>query len=147
MVAATVITFAALPVYWALFHGLNVVGLAIASDVGIMANTVALAALLGRRRLVPLKELNWKELGKAGATALVAGVLGYQVAGMVPLEGSRLADLKAFCLGTLTWAAAVAAGLWITRSELPRHLRQRRIAAAAAPAERPGENLTTGIEP
>ena len=147
MLAGTVVTLLSLPVYSWMFSTLGVVGLAIASDLGIMANTVALAVLLGHRRLVPLKELNWKELGKAGVTALVAGVLSYQVASLVPLEGSRLADLEAFCLGTLTWAAAVAAGLWITRSELPRHLRQRRMAEAAAPPERPGENLTTGMEP
>jgi len=41
------------------------------------------------------------------------------------LEGSREGDLKALGLVTLTWAAAVAAGLLITRSELPGQLRRR----------------------
>ena len=40
--------------------------------------------------------------------------------------GGRRADLLAFALGSLTWAAAVAAGLWLLRSELPADLRRRK---------------------
>jgi hypothetical protein len=38
---------------------------------------------------------------------------------------SRAGDLKAIGLITLTWSAAVAAGLWITQSTLLRDLRRR----------------------
>src|SRR5207253_11125076 len=70
MIAATLITLASLPVYSALFRGLSVVGLAIASDVGIVANTLGLAILLHRRKLVPISEMRWGELGKAALTEI-----------------------------------------------------------------------------
>jgi putative peptidoglycan lipid II flippase len=147
MIAATLITLASLPVYSALFHGLSVVGLAIASDVGIVANTVALAVLLHRRRLVPAGELRWAELGKAALTGAVAGYLSHRVGRIVPLNGSRMADVLALALVTLTWAAGVAAGLWILRSDLPRDLRRRKQTAYPRVAERQAEELSAGIEP
>src|SRR5947209_12417675 len=48
MIAATVITVASLPVYSALFHRLSMVGLVIASDLGIVANTLGLAIFVPR---------------------------------------------------------------------------------------------------
>src|SRR5207302_3231919 len=51
MVACSLVTIASLAVYRALFHTLSVVGLAIASDIGIIANAVAAAILLHRRKL------------------------------------------------------------------------------------------------
>jgi putative peptidoglycan lipid II flippase len=147
MVAATLITVASLPVYSALFHGLSVVGLAIASDVGIVANTLALAILLHRRKLVPVSEMRWPELGKAALTAIVAGYLSYRVSRIVPRNGSRVADVLALALVSLTWAAGVAAGLWILRSDLPRDLRRRKQTAYPRVAERQAEELSAGIEP
>src|SRR5450432_3314210 len=64
MVATTLITVASIPVYSALFHRFSTVGLAMASDVGIVANTLALAVLLHRRQLVLVNELNCGESGK-----------------------------------------------------------------------------------
>ena len=144
MVSATIITFASLPLYWALFQSFSVVGLAIASDLGIVINTLALALLLHVRKLVPGSGLAWGELLKSVGTAVVAGAAGYYVAAMVPLHGSRFADLEALALATLTWAAAVAAGLWLTRSQLPGQLRRRPPRPAA---ERPSADLGTGVEP
>jgi len=126
MVAATLLTVASIPVYGLLFRQFSVTGLAIASDFGILINTIAVAVLLDRRRLVPASGLKWGELGKALLTAVVAGLLGGRVASLVPLHGSRRADFESLALGTLTWAAAVAAGLWLTRSELPGDLRRRK---------------------
>ncbi len=146
MVAATVITAASLPVYYTLFHALGVVGLAIASDLGIAANTIALALLLHRRRLVPVSGLNWRELGKSALTAVAAGAAGLQVAESVRVAGSRRADLASLALGTLTWAAAVAAGLWMLRSELPKDLRRHKAQPAVA-AEKQVSDLSAGIEP
>jgi hypothetical protein len=37
-----------------------------------------------------------------------------------------VADLTRLALVTVTWAAAVAAGLWLLRSELPGDLRRRK---------------------
>jgi putative peptidoglycan lipid II flippase len=126
MVASTVITVASLAVYRALFHAFSVVGLAVASDLGIVANTVAAAVLLHRRKLVSLVELPWVELGKAILVAGIAGGVGWAVVCTIPLRGSRTADLQSLGLGTVTWAGAVAAGLWLFRSELPQALRRKK---------------------
>jgi len=142
MVAVTAITVASLPVYSILFHTFGVVGLAWASDIGIGMNLVALAGLLHYRKLVSLAEMRWGELGKAALAASVAGVISFEVARAVPLStagrGSRVADFVQLALVSLTWAAAVAAGLWLLRSELPRDLRRRK--GAVYPAVAQGES-------
>ncbi len=125
MISGTLITLASLPVYWSLFHRFNVIGLAIASDLGIAAHTVVLAWLLHRRRLVPAGTLPWKEVLKALGTAVFAGITGYLVRGVVVVRGSRTADFAALGLVSITWAAAVVLGLWVTRSELPGKLLRR----------------------
>jgi putative peptidoglycan lipid II flippase len=135
MVASTVITIASLVVYRALFHAFSVVGLAIASDIGIVANTVAAAVLLHRRKLVSLWDLPWVELGKAILVAAVAGGLSWSVVRMIPLRGSRAADLESLALSGITWAGATAAGLWLLRSELPQALRRKR--ASGSPTATP----------
>jgi len=48
---------------------------------------------------------------------------------------------------TLTWAGAVAAGLWLTRSKLPGDLRRRKGTIYPRVAERQAEELSKGIEP
>ncbi len=130
MVAVTVITALSLPIYAVLFHTFGVIGLAWASDIGIGVNLLALALLLHRKRLVPLGELRWLELGKAAVVAAVAGGISFEVAKVVPLatagRGSRIADVTQLALVSVTWLAAVAAGLWLLRSELPGDLRRRK---------------------
>src|SRR5258706_2417743 len=118
MVATTLITLASLPVYSLLFRTLSVTGLAIASGIGITANALAIALLLHARGMVSLAGMNWKELGKAALIGAVSGGLSYEVTKIVSLDGSRRADLLALGLGTLTWAAAVAAGLWLVSPPL-----------------------------
>src|SRR5438477_8363288 len=59
MIASSLITVASLPIYAALYHSLSTVGLAIASDIGIVANTLALAILLHARGIVPSERLQW----------------------------------------------------------------------------------------
>lgn len=126
MVAATIVTAASFPVYWSLFHGLGVPGLAMASDLGIAANTIVLAVLLHRRGHVRFGGLPWGEIGKALLTSVIAGVAGLFAGRAVLLTGSRWADLGSLALATVTWAAGVAAGLWLTKSRLPQDLRRRR---------------------
>jgi putative peptidoglycan lipid II flippase len=152
MVAVSAITLGSLPIYRILFHAFGVVGLAWASDIGIGANLVALAFLLHFRKLVSLSELRWGELGKAGLTAVVAGGISFEVAKAVPLavggQGSRVADLSQLVLVSMTWAAAVAAGLWLLRSDLPGDLRRRK--GAVYPSVAQGESkeiLGAGREP
>jgi hypothetical protein len=86
-------------------------------------------------------------LGKAGITALVAGLLSYRVASGVIVHGSRVADFKALGLITVTWAGAVAAGLWLTRSQLPGDLRRRKATTYPGMVERQAEDLSRRIEP
>jgi putative peptidoglycan lipid II flippase len=147
MIASSIITLASLPMYSALNHAFSIAGLAIASDLGIVANTVAIALLLHQRKLVPLEGLQWGELSKAGITALVAGLLGHWVASGVTVKGSRMSDVQSLLLTTLTWAGAVAAGLWLTRSQLLRDLLNRKGTSYPRVAEKTAEDLSGGIEP
>jgi len=47
------------------------------------------------------------------------------VAGLVPLHGSRTADLESLALITAVWAGVVGLGLWLLKAKLPYDLRQR----------------------
>jgi len=147
MIASSVITVASLPLYSVLNHAFSIPGLAIASDLGILANTVAIALLLHQRKLVPLGGLEWGELAKAGITAAVAGLLSYWIASGVVVQGSRMADIKSLTLTTVTWAGAVAAGLWLTRSHLLRDLLRRKGTSYPRVAEKSAEELSRGVEP
>jgi putative peptidoglycan lipid II flippase len=147
MVATSLITLVSIPVYSALYRHFSTVGLAIASDVGIVANMFALALLLHRRNLVRVNELHWAEIGKAGITALVAGLLSYQVAFAFMVRNNRVADFKTLSVVLLTWGGAVAAGLWLTRSSLPGDLRRRKATTLPRVAEVQAAETSRGIEP
>jgi putative peptidoglycan lipid II flippase len=147
MIASTLITLASIPMYSALYRAFSTPGLAMASDLGILANTAAIAVLLDQRKLVPLDGLQWGELGKAGIIAILAGWLSYRIASTVVIQGSRTADFKSLALTTLTWAGAVAAGLWLTRSQLLRDLLRRKGTSYPRVAEKSAEELSRGAEP
>ncbi|MGA2004943.1 MAG: murein biosynthesis integral membrane protein MurJ, partial [Terriglobales bacterium] len=148
MIATTAITLASLPVYSLLFRTLSVTGLAVASDIGITANAVAIALLLHVRGMVPLGGLNWKELGKAALVGSVSGGLSYEVTRILPLNGTRGADVAAVALGSLTWAAAVAAGLFLLKSTLPVDFRRRKSPDLPRAAEgQAAETMSAGTEP
>jgi putative peptidoglycan lipid II flippase len=147
MIATSLITIASFPMYALLFRTLSITGLAVASDLGITANAVAIALLLHFRGMVPLGGMNWKELSKAALVGAVSGGLSYEVTRIIPLDGSRGADVLAFALGCLTWAAAVAAGLWLLRSKLPADLRRRQAATVPSlAASQAAETMATGKE-
>src|SRR5882724_10537351 len=124
MIACTIITLASLPVYSILFSRFSFVGLAAASDIGILANTLALALLLHSRGLVRWDGLPWGELAKALLIAAIAAGLGYEAAQTISVINTRWSDFLSLSLTTLTWMAAVAAGLWLTRSNLLKSLRK-----------------------
>jgi len=149
MIASTIIVAASLPMYSVFFHHFGVTGLAMASDIGIFMHTVALAWLLNRKKLVPLGGMPWLELTKALGTAVLAAVICYFVGRTIVVDGSRKADLQSLALISVTWLAAVAVGLWITRSNLPSELRRKK--AAATPnitvPEPVIERTTGGMEP
>jgi putative peptidoglycan lipid II flippase len=150
MVASTVITVASLPVYSAVFHRFGVVGLAMASDIGILMHTVTLAWLLQRADLVPLRGLPWRELSKAFGTTVFAGAAAYGVSRGVRITGSRMSDLLAIAMIGLTWLAATVLGLWVTNSDLPRELRRRGSTATpnlTTPEPMVDRTTTGGVEP
>jgi putative peptidoglycan lipid II flippase len=132
MIATSLITIASIPVYSALYRAFSTVGLAMASDLGIVANMLVLAILLNRCGLVRTVELRWKEISKVAAVALCAGMISYWVAGLISVHGSRLADLESLAIVTSTWAAAVALGLWLSRAQLPRDLQRQRTVPSGA---------------
>jgi putative peptidoglycan lipid II flippase len=134
MIASSLITLASLPMYAALFRAFSTVGLVIASDVGIAANCMVIAFLLHQRGLVSVGRLAWDEIGKALAVSIFAGLLSQQVARIVGVHGSRVADLKALALVSITWMAAVAIGLRLTKSQLPQDLQRRKGQAPMIPA-------------
>lgn len=140
MVASSIVTLVSLPVYSALFHSLGTPGLAIASDIGILANTVVLAIILHRANMVRAEDMPWGELGKALGTAVLAALAGWG-ASKVSFGLGRKAELMSIVLVTLTWAAAVAGGLWITRSRLRQELRRKREAPVETGAS------PTAVEP
>ncbi|HEY1800754.1 MAG TPA: murein biosynthesis integral membrane protein MurJ [Terriglobales bacterium] len=146
MIASSLIVLGSLPVYSVLHQLYGTIGLAIASDVGIAANTLVTAMLLHRRKLVLGYELPWKELGKVLLTASVAMALGYHIAKLTTVSGSRMADLKALLFVGITWAGAVAAGLWLTRSQLLNDLRRRKATSYPRVAEQQAR-LNSEVEP
>jgi putative peptidoglycan lipid II flippase len=149
MIASTIIVVASLPIYSALFHRLDVTGLAIASDIGILMHTVALAWLLNRRKLVMLGVVPWRELTKALGTAIFAAAACFAVGRTIVVNGSREADLLSLAVISVAWLAAVGLGLWLTKSSLPRELRQKKAPATpniTAP-EQVVERTTGGVEP
>jgi hypothetical protein len=92
--------------------------------------------------------MNWKELSKAALVGAVSGGVSYEVMRSISLDGSRRADLFALALGSLTWAAAVAAGLWLLRSELPADLRRKKLSSFPRVAEGgAAETMASGKEP
>jgi len=134
MLAGTLVTVASLAVYAGLFESKGVPGLALASDLGIFAHTAVLAILLEWRKLVPLSGMRWKELLKALATALLAGAAALAARRLAPFDGTRRADSLQLLAVSMAWMAAVAAGLWLTRSQLVRDLRRPRAEATFPPS-------------
>ncbi len=132
MAAGTIITLASLPVYAALYHLYGAMGLAVASNLGIMAQTVALAVLLHRRRLVSLASLDYAELGRCllaglGSGALVWMLSAVMAAGLHKIAPGRiyLADIAELLAGAAIWVAATKWMLEKSGSALPRVMMQR----------------------
>lgn len=146
MLASTLVTVASIPVYAALYHAFSARGLVIASDIGIAANCLAAALLLHQRGLVRVSGLDWAEIGKALLIAAVAGIIGWRLASLFTLKGSRLADVEALALISAAWVLVVVAGLLLLKSKLPQELRSRRRSGSAKPVA-PQEQVQSSMEP
>jgi putative peptidoglycan lipid II flippase len=132
MLASTVITVASLWLYAAMFRKFGVQGLAIASGIGIVVNTLTMALLLNRKRLVPLSGMYWLGLGKAFLAAVLSGGAAWYASGYIRVTGGRKEELLAIGIATLVWGVVGAGVLWITRSDLPRLILAR---AGFSPAQ------------
>jgi putative peptidoglycan lipid II flippase len=127
MVAGTVITLLSLPIYYSLYHAYGAMGLAAASDVGIAMQTVALAVLLHRRRMVSLASLDFAEMGRCLLAAITSGAmvgvvfwwLGGALQRAMPGRIQWI-DLAVLVAGTALWMVIVKWVLEKTGSALPR---------------------------
>ena len=127
MAAGTVVTIVSLPVYYSLYHAYGAMGLAVASNVGIALQTVALALLLHQRHMVSLASLDYAELGRCLVAAAVSGLgvgvvfnwIGSVLHSAMPGH-TQWIDFAVLLGGTVLWVAIVRWVLEKTGSALPR---------------------------
>ena len=120
-----VVTLVSIPIYSVLFHRMGMVGLAIASDVGMLMLTVTLAVQLSRRGLVPLAGLEGGELTRA-VLAASAGFLGAAACvRLLHVPRGHMGDVVVIGAATVVWAAICGAVLMGTGSKLPRQILRR----------------------
>jgi putative peptidoglycan lipid II flippase len=124
MIAGTAVTLASLPVYWWLYHSMGPLGLPIASDIGILLQTLALAVLLHKKRMVSIAELEYGELGRAMAASAVALLVLLGLRRVIPSH-SRLEELGLLGLATVVWLGVGLLVLRLTGSALPDQLLRR----------------------
>jgi putative peptidoglycan lipid II flippase len=107
-------------------------GLAVASDLGIALQTLTIAVLLHKRRMVSLAGLDYEELGRCLLAGLVSGAAVWaafhwllHALGLQAHVQSRWAELAVLVLGTALWALLADGVLRMSGSALPRVLRKR----------------------
>jgi putative peptidoglycan lipid II flippase len=111
--------------YAALFRARGLTGLAIASDIGIFAQTASLALLLHRKRLVSLSHLEFAELARAFIAALVAYAATAAATHFLPPVSTHARDILTIAAASVAWLAAAALTLLATGSKLPRQILRR----------------------
>lgn len=136
MAASTVVTLVSLPIYAALFHSFGGMGLAVASDIGILLQTATIAVLLHQRRMVSLASLDFPEFARCLLAACAGGGIlwllfpvfgGYltrNFAAHLPRPGHWM-DLATLLAGSLLWLVIADRILMRTGSALPRVARKR----------------------
>jgi putative peptidoglycan lipid II flippase len=124
-VAGWAVTLVSIPIYGLLFHRMGVNGLAIASDLGMVLSVATLAVLLHRYRLVDIQGLEFGELGRALAAAVVSYAGIAVCLRWLHLGRGYRGDLIAIAVGTVMWAAVSGGVLVGTGSKLPRQLLRR----------------------
>jgi putative peptidoglycan lipid II flippase len=125
MIAGTVVTLISLPVYWWLYRSIGPAGLAVASDVGILIQTLTLVALLHRRRMVSFAELEFGEILRS-IIAAAAGYVGLiELRHLLPQSTSRLYELGLLAVACVAWVGISAVALKLMGSTLPDQLTAR----------------------
>jgi putative peptidoglycan lipid II flippase len=127
-IAGTCIVVLSFPFYWLLFHFLGMRGLAIASDLGILAQTSALAILLHKKRLVSLAHLEYAELGRALVAAVVAFLAAYGLLRALPPVATHPGDILVIAAGSIAWGLVAMAVLLAMKSKLPAQIMRRKAA-------------------
>jgi len=129
MVAGTIVTAVSLPIYDLLFNTRGAIGLAIASDLGIAMQTLLIAVLLHKRRMVSLASLDFAEMGRCLLAAVASGAAVALLAmAITAVFGhahgahihARAADLAILLAGTALWLLILKLVLEKTGSALPR---------------------------
>lgn len=124
-VSGTVVTCVSIPIYALLFHHFGVTGLAVASDLGICAHTLALALLLHKARLVSLASLHYGELVRTLAAAAISFATAVACVRYLPTPSGHLGDFVLLTAGSAVWLATCYATLTLTGSKLPRQILRR----------------------
>jgi putative peptidoglycan lipid II flippase len=124
-IIGTIITVLSFPMYAALFHGFGLRGLAIASDIGIVAQTGSLAYLLHRKRLVSFSHLEFAELARALFAALLAYVATATAAHFLPPVSTHPRDVFTIGVASAAWAGVAGLVLVATGSKLPSQIMRR----------------------
>ena len=131
MIAGTIVTGVSLFIYASLHASLGVMGLAVASDIGIALQAVTIAVLLHRRRMVSIASLDYVEMGRCLLAGLAGGALAWlgifvfrrlltHLPG-APLASHRvLIDFLIVIMGSAIWLVAAKWVLEKTGSALPR---------------------------
>ena len=125
-VTGTVITVLSVPMYWLLFRAHSLTGLAIASDIGITVQTVTLAVLLQRKRLVLFSNLEFAELARALVAACIAFVAAYGLVHALPPVSTHRGDFLVLASGSTAWGLAALVVLIVTGSKLPKQILRRK---------------------
>jgi putative peptidoglycan lipid II flippase len=125
-ITGTLVTVLSIPLYWALFRAHGLTGLAIASDIGIFVQTASLAILLHRKRLVSLRHLEFRELGRALAAALVAYAVTAWATHHLPEVSTHPKDMVTIAAASIVWGITGGLTLLALGSQLPRQVLRRR---------------------
>lgn len=125
MIASTVVTIASLPVYLVLYHAYAGIGLVLASNVGILAQTLVLAAMLHRQRFVSLNGLGWSEIAKSLLAACTAGTASAAVVRLIRISHGFHYDVLVLAAGTLAWLLVGWASLRIAGSALLKEMMRK----------------------
>jgi putative peptidoglycan lipid II flippase len=136
MAASSIVTVISYPIYAMLYHWQGAMGLAIASDLGITLQTVALAWLLHQRHMVSLASLDYAEIGRCVLASVCSGSAVWIVFDLAfgkfghllgdhLLQQTRLVDFLILVAGTALWMAISAWVLEQFGSALPHVMLKR----------------------
>lgn len=125
MIGGTVLTALSIPMYWLLHARFGVAGLAWASNLAILAQTVMLAVLAHRRHLVPLFGLDVPELERSLLSAFVSFAGLHLLDHVMPAATTHFLALAELVAGVAVWGALAAATLHLTGSKMVGELRRR----------------------